>query len=219
MSEDTPESRFAKDLTLATQTSPAITAFVATVLNPGLSQMDLLNQVAGIAYRCGGLNDQHSAELLRVWTMHDPNACRRFFMEEERDRAGKKIRELELANESYAQTVKQLQDQINSMQKQLDGNPLEPAVSVSAAAKLGPGDGAAVGPIIIEDGGATYPDSQETTSGDTYGTNRSPAKKQRTDQLAATGLRSSCLAFHGDAGRASYNACVECPDRQPEEEF
>ena len=105
---DTPESKFATDLKAATHVSPAITSFVETLTDPALSQMDRLNQVAIIAFRFGGMNDARSAELMRVWMIHDPVACHRFFVGEDRLRVDKRVRDLQAQNARFVQTVTKL---------------------------------------------------------------------------------------------------------------
>jgi hypothetical protein len=120
MASNTPESKFAADLKEATRVSPAVAAFVEILIDPALSQMERLNRVAIIAYRFGGLNERRSAELMRVWMTHDPIACHRFFVGEDRLRVERKIRELQTRNEQYVQTVSMLNAKVADLKKKLN---------------------------------------------------------------------------------------------------
>ena len=107
-----PEVKFANELKAVAQPSPAITAFVDTLTEPGLSQMDRLSRVARIAYQFGGLSDHRSAGLMKVWMGNDPVACHGFFRGEDRLRVDKRVRALEKENKEKTEQVAKLTDKV-----------------------------------------------------------------------------------------------------------
>ncbi len=117
--EPAPEVKFATDLKAATRVSPAIAAFVDTLTEPGLGPVERLSRVARIAYRFGGLDDRRLAEVVRVWMLHDPAACHRFIMGEDRLRVEKKVRELETANRSKDAVVASLKRKVDQLEAEL----------------------------------------------------------------------------------------------------
>jgi hypothetical protein len=81
--------------------------------------MEKLSDVARIAYKFGGLKEPHLSELVRVWMLHDPVACHRFIVSEDRLRNEKKVSDLEKLNREKGALVESLRQRVLTLESEL----------------------------------------------------------------------------------------------------